>query len=79
MHCIGWLASSQLKSHTKKLSESENNMVAVQLFWPSRHVGWDPNKSLTLTNIIQYIKIYLLLYIFLLYNMFLLLLYHIYA
>ena len=39
-HCIGHLADSQLKSHTNKCSESENNAVShttfsVQLaYWP---------------------------------------------
>ena len=55
-HCIGWLANGQLKSHTKKCSESENNAVGHMTFWSARHVSWDPNKSLTLTNIIQYIE-----------------------
>ena len=32
VHCIGWPADSQLKSHTKKHSESENNAVGHTTF-----------------------------------------------
>ena len=32
VHCIGWLADGQLKRHTKKHSESENNVVGDMIF-----------------------------------------------
>ena len=32
VHCIGWLANSQVKSHTKKHSEYENNAVGHMTF-----------------------------------------------
>ena len=38
-------ANGQLKSHTKKHSESEIMWLAIQLFWSGWHVGQNPNKS----------------------------------
>ena len=32
VHCRGWLADGQLKSHTKRHSESENNAVGHTTF-----------------------------------------------
>ena len=54
VHCIGQPANGRLKSHTKKCLESENNMVGHMTFWvwPTMS-SWDPNKNLTLTNIIN--------------------------
>ena len=34
-HCIGQLVDGRLKSHTKKHSESENNVVGHMTFWSS--------------------------------------------
>ena len=55
-HCIGWPANGQLKSRTKKYSESENNVVGHMTFLASQHVSQGATKILTLTNIIQYIE-----------------------
>ena len=40
-HRISWLADGQLKSHTKKHSESENNTVSHTTFlvWPTCQPG----------------------------------------
>ena len=62
MHSVQWHAMISQpadgwhKSHTKKHLEFKNMQSAIQLFQPHQHVGRDPNKSLTLTIIVQYMQ-----------------------
>ena len=59
VHCISQRVG-QLTANSKVVQKSAQNLKimwsAIQFSWSGGHVSQDPNKSLTSTNIVLYIK-----------------------